>query len=58
MIASARARQATRRLEMRPDKKHNDAEFEWDMAAVMILVLVIMFLLVVAMSVLPFGHAR
>ena len=42
---------------MRPDKKHDDAEFEWDMTAVTILVLVIMFLLVAAMSVLPFGHA-
>ena len=42
---------------MRPDKNHDDAEFEWDMTAVTILVLVIMFLLVAAMSVLPFGHA-
>lgn len=53
----ARARQVTGRLEMRTDKKHDDAEFEWDMTAVAILVLVIMFLLVAAVSILPFGHA-
>ena len=39
-------------------KRDNDADekFEWDMTAITLLVLVIVFLVVVAMSFLPLGH--
>jgi hypothetical protein len=40
---------------MKPDPD-GDEKFEWDMTAVVLLVLVIMFLMFVVMSFGPFGH--
>ncbi len=48
---------------MRSDKKHAGSEraddkFEWDMTAVVMLVLLISILVAVVMSVGPLGHTR
>jgi len=40
---------------MRPDKDA-DEKFEWDMTAVMLLVMVIMFVLVAVIAFGPLGH--